>query len=394
MSGCIALVVGAGRGTRFGGERPKQYQSLAGRPVIRHTLETFAGHARIDGVRAVIHADDLSRYEAAAEGLTLLAPVFGGATRQDSVLRGLESLVEDSPDTVLIQDAARPFVSAAIIDHVLDALEQVPGAIPAVPVSDTLKRSDPEGTGEASPRIAATVDRRGFWRAQTPQGFRFAEILAAHRRFAGQDLTDDAALAERAGFAVALVPGSEDNVKITTPEDLMRAETLRLGEFRTGTGFDVHRFGAGDHVMLCGVSIPHDSGLMGHSDADVGLHALTDALLGAIGAGDIGSHFPPSDPRWKGADSEIFLRHAGELVGARGGVIVHLDLTVICQTPKIGPHRDAMRARIAEILGLAVGRVSVKGTTTERLGFTGRGEGIAAQAAATVRLPQEHYRTK
>lgn len=387
MSGCIALVVGAGRGTRFGGEHPKQYQMLAGKPVIRHVLETFGGHDRVDGVRAVIHADDLSRYEAAAEGLTLLTPVFGGATRQESVLRGLDSVLDENPDTVLIQDAARPFVSSAVIDRVLEALEQVPGAIPAVPVSDTLKRSDPDAMDEAPRRIAATVDRKGLWRAQTPQGFRFAEILAAHRRFMGQDLTDDAALAERAGLTVALVHGSEDNVKITTPEDLMRAENLRPGEFRTGTGFDVHRFGAGDHVMLCGVSIPHEAGLMGHSDADVGLHAITDALLGAIGAGDIGSHFPPSEPRWKGAASEIFLKHAGELVRAQGGVIVHLDVTVICQTPKIGPHRDAMRARMAEILGLAVGRVSVKGTTTERLGFTGRGEGIAAQAAATVRLP-------
>lgn len=381
MSGCIALIVAAGRGNRFGGEVPKQYLSLAGKPVLRHSVERFLAHPGVDAVRVVIHAADRDLYDAAVAGLDLLEPIGGGAERQDSVRLGLESLTAMEPEKVLIHDAARPFADDGLIARVVAALDVRAGAIPAVPVHDTLKRGE---TG----LIAGTVDRAGLWRAQTPQGFRFSEILDAHRRFAGETLTDDAALAERAGFAVALVDGSEDNVKVTTPDDMTRAET-RLGatEYRTGTGFDVHRFAAGDHVVLCGVSIPHEATLSGHSDADVGLHALTDALFGAIGDGDIGSHFPPSDEQWRGADSALFLKAAGDCVAARGGSIVNVDVTLICERPKVGPHREAMRARIAETLSIAVERVSVKGTTTERLGFTGRGEGIAAQASATVRLP-------
>jgi 2-C-methyl-D-erythritol 4-phosphate cytidylyltransferase/2-C-methyl-D-erythritol 2,4-cyclodiphosphate synthase len=284
---------------------------------------------------------------------------------------------------VLIHDAARPFVTATIIDRTLAALGDAPAAVVAVPVADTLKRG-------ADGSVVATVDRAGLWRAQTPQGFRFADILAAHRQARGASLTDDAAVAEIAGLNVRLVMGADDNFKITTMDDLQRAERL-LGadtrEFRAGTGYDVHRFSEGDSVTLCGVRIEHSHRLEGHSDADVGMHALTDAILGAIGAGDIGSHFPPSDPQWRGADSARFLSHAAHLVAAKGGCIVHVDVTIICERPKIAPHRAAMVARIAEILGTGADRVSVKATTTEGLGFTGRREGIAAQAAATVALP-------
>ncbi|MEO3430104.1 bifunctional 2-C-methyl-D-erythritol 4-phosphate cytidylyltransferase/2-C-methyl-D-erythritol 2,4-cyclodiphosphate synthase [Pelagibius sp. CAU 1746] len=381
------LIVAAGRGQRFGGSLPKQYATLAGVPLLRHTLRAFTAHPAIGRVRAVIHPDDRDLYDAAAEGLCLAEPVAGGASRQESVLRGLESLAEEAPARVLIHDGARPFVSAAVIDRVLAALEDSPGAIAALPVVDTLKR-DREG------HIAGTQDRSGLWGAQTPQGFRYAEILAAHRAATGEELTDDAAVAERAGLEVALVEGSRENIKVTSQDDLRTAEHWLRGapgqvgaETRVGQGFDVHAFGPGDHVTLCGVRIDHDAGLVGHSDADVGLHALTDAILGALGAGDIGSHFPPSDPQWKGAESGRFIRHARDLVAARGGRILHLDVTLICERPKVGPHRGAMVARVAELLDLPAERVSVKATTTEKLGFTGRGEGIAAQAAATLALP-------
>jgi 2-C-methyl-D-erythritol 4-phosphate cytidylyltransferase/2-C-methyl-D-erythritol 2,4-cyclodiphosphate synthase len=383
MTGTLALVVAAGTGERFGGDLPKQYRTLAGRPVLRHAVERLAAHPAIDGVCVVRRLEHGDAYAAALAGLDLLAPVEGGATRQESVLRGLEALASRSPDRVLIHDAARPLVDAGTIARVVGALDAAPGAIAAVPVTDTLKRAGAED------RIAATVDRAGLWRAQTPQGFRFAAILAAHRAVAGQALTDDAAVAEAAGLTVALVAGSEDNLKITTDDDLRRAELLLSGgavEWRTGSGYDVHRFGPGDAVMLCGVRVPHILGLEGHSDADVGLHALTDAILGAIGAGDIGQHFPPGDPRWRGAESARFLAHAAELVAALGGRIAHVDVTLICERPKIGPHRDAMISRIADILSLESTRVSIKATTTEGLGFTGRGEGIAAQAVATVAL--------
>src|SRR6185437_3037013 len=383
MPSCIALVVAAGRGTRLGAELPKQYLSVAGQPLLRHSLTTLAAHAGIDRVRVVYNSADTEHYARASAGLDLLPPVAGGAARQDSVRLGLESLAEFSPERVLIHDGARPFVDWGTIDRVLEALADAPAAVPALKLADTIKRAD-DG------HVLETVDRAQLWRAQTPQGFRYREILAAHRAAKGMDLPDDAAVAERAGLAVRLVAGSEGNVKVTTPEDLARAErwaTARLGDVRTGQGFDVHAFGPGDHVWLCGIKVPHTNGLVGHSDADCGLHALTDAILGALGAGDIGVHFPPSDPQWRGAPSHRFLRHAADLVVKAGGSIAHVDVTLICESPKVGPHRAAMVARIAEILGLDPKRVSVKATTTERLGFTGRGEGIAAQAVATLRLP-------
>ncbi|MGE0255544.1 MAG: bifunctional 2-C-methyl-D-erythritol 4-phosphate cytidylyltransferase/2-C-methyl-D-erythritol 2,4-cyclodiphosphate synthase [Alphaproteobacteria bacterium] len=378
-----ALVVAAGRGARLPGEVPKQYRALAGRAVIAHTLAKLAAHPRVATVRAVIHADDRALWDAATAGLDLPPPVIGGATRQDSVRNGLEALAADGPARVLIHDAVRPLFTAALLDRVIGALDGGLAAIAALPVVDTIKRDD--GAGNS----AGTVARDGLWRAQTPQGFRFDAILAAHRAQAGHALTDDAAVAEAAGLAVALVPGEEANLKITTADDLARAEALLAAalETRVGQGFDVHAFGPGDHVMLCGVKVTHGSALTGHSDADVGLHAATDAILGALGAGDIGEHFPPSDPRWRGADSAAFLAHAMQLVQARGGSLAHLDVTLICEAPKVSPHRAAMRARLAAILGVAVERVSVKATTTEGLGFTGRREGIAAQAVATLRLP-------
>lgn len=381
---CIALIVAGGSGQRFGAERPKQYLDLAGKPVLRRTVEAFLDHPEVTGVRVVIDPTWRDAYDAAVAGLGLPDPVTGGASRQDSVRNGLEALAADgAPDLVLIHDAARPLIDAATIGAVIGALDSTAGAIAAVPVADTLKRG-------SSGAIAGTVDREGLWRAQTPQGFRFPAILEAHRAAAGLSLTDDAAVAERAGLAVALVPSKEDNFKVTTPDDLSRATRAimsSLWDVRTGSGFDVHRFTDGDFVTLCGLRVPHDHGLEGHSDADVGLHALTDAILGALAAGDIGSHFPPTDPRWRGADSAKFLRHAADLVAERGGVIAHADVTIICERPKVGPHRAAMAERIAQILGIEVGRVSVKATTTEQLGFTGRREGIAAQAVATVRLP-------
>jgi 2-C-methyl-D-erythritol 4-phosphate cytidylyltransferase/2-C-methyl-D-erythritol 2,4-cyclodiphosphate synthase len=387
MSTATALLVAAGRGTRFGGALPKQYRRLAGQAVLRHSVRAFLDHPVIDRVIVVIDPACRDLYDAAVGDLPLDPPVDGGDTRQDSVRRGLEALAARPPEParVLIHDAARPLVDADTIAGVVAALDAAPGAIAAVPVADTLKRAVETGTA-----IADTVDRTGLWRAQTPQGFRFRPILEAHRTAAGGALTDDAAVAEAAGLAVRLVPSTEENFKVTTEADLDRAEALLAAksETRTGTGFDVHRFGPGDHVMLCGIALPHDRGLLGHSDADVGLHALTDAILGAIAAGDIGQHFPPTDPQWKGAASDAFLRHAGDLVAARGGRIVNLDVTLICERPKVGPHRPAMAGRIAAILDLPVDRVGVKATTTEGLGFPGRGEGIAAQAVATVALPR------
>jgi 2-C-methyl-D-erythritol 4-phosphate cytidylyltransferase/2-C-methyl-D-erythritol 2,4-cyclodiphosphate synthase len=337
-------------------------------------------------VRVVILPEDRELYDDAVAGYALPPPIAGGATRQESVRNGLRVLADRSSGEtcrVLIHDGARPFVSMATIDRVVAALDEAPGAIAALPVVDTLKRGS-DGL------VAATMARDDMWRAQTPQGFDLAAIVRAHAMVAGRDLTDDAAVAEAAGLAVRLVAGDEDNLKITTEDDLRRAERLLAGamETRTGSGYDVHRFAPGDHVRLCGVDVPHDRALLGHSDADVGLHALTDALLGAVGAGDIGMHFPPSNASWRNADSAQFLVHAAQLVRRRGGRIVHLDVTLICERPKIGPHRAAMTARVAGLLGLAPGRVSVKATTTEGLGFAGRAEGIAAQAVATISLPR------
>jgi 2-C-methyl-D-erythritol 4-phosphate cytidylyltransferase/2-C-methyl-D-erythritol 2,4-cyclodiphosphate synthase len=382
LADCVALIVASGRGQRFGAERPKQYQQLAGRPVLRHCLERFRSHPRVGAVRAVIHPQDRELYDAAARGLALLEPAEGGPTRQESVRLGLESLCAAPPDLVLIHDGVRPLTDAALIDRVLDGLALHPAVLPALPVSDTLKRV-------AADRVLGTVERQGLCRAQTPQGFVYERILAAHRAAAGAELTDDTAVAEALGLTVAVVAGDEANLKITDPADLARAERLLGGTLqpRTGLGFDVHRLAPGAGLVLLGVRLPEPLRLIGHSDADVGLHAITDALLGALGAGDIGSHFPPSDARWAGADSALFLDHARQLIDAAGGRIEHVDVTLICERPKIGPHRAAMVARLAELLALPAARVSVKATTTERLGFIGRGEGIAAQALATVSLP-------
>lgn len=377
------LIVAAGRGTRVGSSLPKQYLPVAGEPLLRHTIQAFARHPGVDLVRVVIHPDDQTYYDAATAGLDLLDPAPGGDSRQDSSRLGLESFAELAPDRILIHDGARPFPDSTLIDRVIGALDQAPGAVAALPVSDTLKRATSDGcAGE-------TVDRSGLWRAQTPQGFHYQAILKAHRDFAGQTLTDDTAVAERAGLKVQLVTGSEENFKVTEPADIARAERHLcqfVGETRVGSGFDVHRFGPGNHVTLCGIVVPHDRALLGHSDADVAMHAATDAILGALGAGDIGSHFPPSDPQWKGAPSTIFLEKAGSLVAAAHARISNLDVTIICEAPKVGPHRDTMTARLADILGITRDRVSVKATTTEQLGFTGRGEGIAAQATATVQF--------
>lgn len=404
----VVIVVAAGRGLRAGSETPKQYRALGGVSVIARSLAAFASHARIDAVLPVIHPDDAALFARCVGVLAgdakCLPPVPGGDSRQASVLAGLEALAEHNPARVLIHDAARPLIGADLVDRVLAALDAAPACIAALPLADTLKEEagNQEGEGDARGFVRRTLDRRGLWRAQTPQGFHFAPIMAAHRaaRAAGAgDFTDDASIAEWHGLSVALVMGSERNIKLTHPEDFALAERLlaasapaheiRAHEIRHGTGFDVHAFEPGDHVTLCGVRVPHDAALKGHSDADVGLHALTDAVLGAIGAGDIGDHFPPSDPRWKGAESGQFLVHAASLLAARGGRIVNLDVTLICERPKIGPHKEAMRAAIAGLLGLGVGRVSVKATTTEELGFTGRREGIAAMASATVALPED-----
>jgi 2-C-methyl-D-erythritol 4-phosphate cytidylyltransferase/2-C-methyl-D-erythritol 2,4-cyclodiphosphate synthase len=383
MTATYALIVAAGRGTRFGGTMPKQYLPLAGSSLLRHAVSALAGHQRIAGVQVVIRPEDRDEFDRAMHGLAVLPPVSGGAERQDSVRLGLEALASRTPERVLIHDGARPFPDAALIDRILDGLNRDAAVIPALPLGDTLKRV-------ADGRIVETVDRSQLWRAQTPQGFHFDAILAAHRAAAGRVLTDDAAVAEAAGIRPLIVAGSEENLKVTTAADLAAAERLiaaRQSDVRVGHGFDVHPFGPGDHVMICGVAIPHEVAPIGHSDADVGLHALVDAVLGAIGAGDIGMHFPPSDPQWRGASSDRFLAYAATLVRERGGMIAAVDVTIICERPKIAPHRDRMIERVAEILQISPDRVSVKATTTERLGFTGRGEGLAAQAVATLRLP-------
>ena len=383
MTTIYALIVAAGRGTRFGGALPKQYLPLGGTSVLHHAVGAFTTHPRIGGVQVVIREEDRGIFDKAVAGLAVMPPVPGGAERQDSVRLGLEALAPHDPTRVLIHDAARPFPDPALIDRVLDGLDRAPAAIPALPLGDTIKRV-------VDGAIRDTIDRTQLWRAQTPQGFHFKAILAAHRAASGQVLTDDAAVAEAAGMAPLVVLGNEDNLKVTTAQDLATATRMlaaRTGDIRVGQGFDVHPFGPGDHIMVCGIAIPHDAGLVGHSDADVGLHALTDALLGAIGAGDIGVHFPPSNPRWRGAASDRFLAHAAALVREKGGEVAAVDVTIICERPKIAPHRTSMVERVAAILEILPARVSVKATTTERLGFTGRGEGIAAQAVATVRLP-------
>src|SRR5882672_5660504 len=373
MAETAAIIVAAGRGrraergARLGREIPKQYRVLAGKPVLRWAVEAFLGHGGIDAVQLVIHDEDRDACERTLAGLVLEPPAIGGATRQDSVRHGLEALSKRQPARVLIHDGARPLVSRELISRVADALDGADAVAPLLPLSDTLRRKTSTGY--------EIVPRDELFRAQTPQGFRFEKILDAHRRFASEAATDDLALAERAGLSIAAVAGEETNIKLTTANDFTLAEKLAgssLGDVRTGSGFDAHRFGPGDHVWLCGVKIPHPFALVGHSDADAGLHALTDALLGAIGAQDIGAHFAPSDARWRGAGSHLFLAHGAELVRERGGVIAHVDVTLICERPKIAPHREAMRALIAEVLRIDIARVSVKATTTEGLGFAGR----------------------
>jgi 2-C-methyl-D-erythritol 4-phosphate cytidylyltransferase / 2-C-methyl-D-erythritol 2,4-cyclodiphosphate synthase len=393
MTTTAAVIVAAGRGTRAGsgGGVPKQYFPLAGEPVLAHSLRVLTNHPLINAAVVVISPEDAVLYEAAAAPFAdrLLAAVAGGATRQASVLAGIEALGGNPPDRILIHDAARPFLSAVLVSDLIAALDANAGAIAAEPVSDTLKLEAADGT------IARTIDRAGLWRAQTPQAFRYDVILEAHRRAAAAgrtDFTDDAGLAEWAGLPVKLVASTSGNMKLTTAADITLAERLLapspvLFEPRNGTGFDVHRFADGDHVWLCGVKIPHTHRLEGHSDADVGLHALTDALLGAIGDGDIGQHFPPSDQTWRGAPSRIFLADAAERVRKLGGRISNVDVTFLCEAPKVGPHRQVMRETVADILGIDISRIGIKATTMERLGFIGRGEGIAAMASATVLMP-------
>lgn len=387
------VIVAAGRGERAGqsAEGPKQYRRIGGRPVIARTIEAFANHPAIGRIVVAIHPDDKDLFaDAIGAFADRVVAVRGGPTRQESTRLALLALTEDPPASVLIHDAVRPFVDAALIDRTIEAIDGGGGALPALPVSDTLKREAADGT------VSETVARAGLHAAQTPQGFPFDAILTAHEnayRSGKSDFTDDAAIAEWGNIAVRLVPGSADNVKLTWAREIALADQRFQSsqpffpDVRTGNGYDVHSFEAGDHVTLCGVSIPHDKRLSGHSDADVGLHALTDALLATCGAGDIGTHFPPSDPQWRGAASHIFVEHAAKIVRERGGRIANADITLICEAPKIGPHRPAMTEELAKMLGISADRVSVKATTNERLGFVGREEGIAAIATATVVYP-------
>jgi 2-C-methyl-D-erythritol 4-phosphate cytidylyltransferase/2-C-methyl-D-erythritol 2,4-cyclodiphosphate synthase len=372
-----AILVAAGSGSRFGAETPKQFMRLAGKQVIRHAAESLAHE--VDLLQPVGEAGPIAT---ALEGMAHLPVVPGGPTRQASVRAGLEALVPHAPDLVLVHDAARPVIPPGTIPALIAALKQAPGAIPAVPVADTLKRG-------ANGRIVETVPRAGLFRAQTPQAFRFAVLLAAHLAPATDTATDDASLLEAAGQTVLLVPGAEDNIKLTYPEDLQRLERAMGGSLapRVGTGFDVHAFADDRPLVLCGVTVPHPRGLAGHSDADVGIHALCDAIYGALAEGDIGRHFPPSEAAWKDADSARFLVHAAGRIAARGGRLANVDITLICERPKIAAYAAAMTVRLATLLGVNASRVSVKATTTERLGFTGRGEGIAAQAVATLLVP-------
>lgn len=378
-----AVIAAAGSGERAGGEVPKQYQKLQGKAILRHTLDAFLACSELQGLCVVINPGHRALYDQAIEGLDLPEPVAGGKQRKQSIINGLKNISKaKKEDIVLLHDAARPLISAHEIRAVATSAREKGAATLAVPVTDTQKH----GSG-------AYVDRTDLWAIQTPQGFRYDLILRAHEAARpGVEYTDDTSLLPAIGHEAVLVRGSRANIKITTPDDMALASRLmaaRPYETRTGFGYDVHAFTDGGKVRLCGIDIPHDKSLAGHSDADVGLHALTDALLGAIGEGDIGQHFPPSDPQWKGQDSAVFLQKAVALVEERQGKIVNLDVTLICEAPKVGPHRAQMKRRIGEICGISPDRVGVKATTTERLGFTGRGEGIAAQAVATIRLPAE-----
>lgn len=376
----IALIVSAGRGRRVGKEIPKQYISVGDTTILAKTVRTFADHQRVDAVRVVIHPEDVNLYKLSLDGLQILDPVYGGEERQDSVREGLESLQSFSPTNVLIHDSARPFVSRATIDSVLDVVIDGRCCIPGLPLSDALKHVD-DG------RVVGNLERSGVWRIQTPQGFPYKQILDAHRASIGRNLPDDSAVADAFGLSVEVVRGGTENEKITNVEDLegvMEQLTLQEAGIRVGNGYDVHRFTKGESVTLCGIKVPHSRSLLGHSDADVGLHALTDALLGAIGKGDIGEYFPSSDEQWKNADSQIFLQHAGDVVRSLGGKIQNLDITIICESPKIRPYRHEMINKISKILSIAPLRVNVKGTTNDKLGFIGRDEGIAAQATAVI----------
>ncbi|MDG1708155.1 MAG: bifunctional 2-C-methyl-D-erythritol 4-phosphate cytidylyltransferase/2-C-methyl-D-erythritol 2,4-cyclodiphosphate synthase [Emcibacteraceae bacterium] len=379
-----AIIVAAGRGHRLGGEIPKQYLDIGGTPVLRRTIDIFKDNPLIDYIQVIIHPDDHELYENAIGDLELPTPIHGGDTRQQSVLNGLEAISDISPEYVYIHDAARPFLNQNILNDLIEIVEVSGAVIPALKVTDTIKYM---GTD----KIDSTLDRNYLYRAQTPQAFRYKAIFMAHRRFENDDMTDDSAIAEKRGLQVRIIAGSENNFKITTSEDLTKAEMMvgkTYTDVRTGYGVDVHAFEEGDHVMLGGIKIPHGKSLKGHSDADVALHAITDAVLGAMALGDIGDHFPPSDDKWKDASSDLFLKHAASLVEDAEGVIAHVDLTIICEAPKIAPHREKIRDRISEIIDLDIARISVKATTTEKLGFTGKGEGIMAQAVVTIRLPE------
>lgn len=387
MADVAAVVVAAGRGTRAGSDIPKQFRRVGGQTLLSHSLALLVEHPEVALVQPVIGVEDGDLYKSAVGEMRTLVPVPGGATRQASVRAGLEALVEHRPRLVVVHDAARPFATAALVSRAIEAVEESGAAVPGLAVTDTVKALGADGF------VGETLDRNRLRLIQTPQAFAFEPLLDAHRRAAAaghHDFTDDAALAEWAGIKVKVFAGDPGNVKITDAQDFSRIEAMefaKLGDVRTGGGFDVHAFGPGEHVTLGGIRIPHNHALIGHSDADVVLHALTDAILGALADGDIGSHFPPSDPQWRNASSDRFLAFAVERVRARGGQIAHLDATVICEAPRVGPHRDRMRASIAAITGLPVERVAVKATTSEKLGFTGRGEGIAASATATIRLP-------
>ena len=385
-----AVIVAAGAGVRAGGETAKQWRTLAGKPVLRWSVEALldAGAAEVVVVTSPAAA---TLCDEALAGLSGWRRVDGGAERIDSVRAGLAALAGRAAEAVLVHDAARPLVTTAHVEALLAALADAEGALPALPVPDTLKRADAQG------RVIATVDRAGLFRAQTPQAFRFDALVRAYAAWHGGAATDDAAVVEAAGGRVVLIPGDPRLLKLTYPEDFPMAEAYAAATssasapartaFRTGTGLDAHVFGPGDHLMICGVRIPHTHGFVAHSDGDVGLHALTDAVLGAMALGDIGDHFPPTDPQWKGAASDQFLLHALKLMGERGGRVVNADITLVCERPKVKPHRETMRARVAELLGLPLDRVSVKATTMERMGFTGREEGMVAQAAVSIEAP-------
>lgn len=387
MAKTAAIIVAAGRGSRAGGGPPKQYRAVGGVPILRTCLTAFSGHRAVLAVQPVIHRTDAGRFSQLAEGLDLLPPVPGGATRQSSVRAGLEALASQAPDLVLVHDAARPFVSPSLIARAIAAGERYSAAIPALPVTDTVKEVDVDG------RVLATRDRSSLRLVQTPQAFHFDALLAAHRRAAAagrEDFSDDAALMEWAGHTVTTFAGDADNIKFTTEDDFVRAtawRTAELGDVRVGSGVDVHAFTTGEFVTLGGVRIAHSQALSGHSDADVVLHAIVDAILGALADGDIGVHFPPSDPQWAGASSDRFVAFAMDKLRQRDGIVTHIDINIVCEVPQIGPHRDAMRANIATLIGIELSRVGIKATTSEKLGFTGRGEGIAAFATVTVRLP-------